>query len=59
MVYSHTSESGINGGPEAISAAFVPGRILLVAPLSSIVVSSMSVMAELPLAPGTGDFEPI
>ena len=59
IVYNHTSESGTNGGPEAISAAFVPGRILRVAPLSSMVASSMSWMAELPIAPGTGDFGPI
>ena len=37
-----TSPRGINAGPDAISAALVPGRILRVAPLSRIVESSAS-----------------
>ena len=37
-----TSLSGINAGPEAISVALVPGRILRVAALSKIVESSVS-----------------
>lgn len=34
-----TSASGMRGGPEAISAAFVPGRILLVDPSSCLAAS--------------------
>lgn len=35
-----TSANGISGGPDAMSAALVPGRILLVAPSSSLVGSA-------------------
>lgn len=39
-----TSVSGLSGGPDAISADFVPGRILLSAPCSSLVMSSASMV---------------
>ena len=54
----HTCARGTSGGPEAISAAFVPGRILLVEPSSGLMLppSSLSLPAESPIV---GDFGPI
>lgn len=43
MDFKLTSVNGLRGGPDAISADFVPGRILLSAPCSSFVMSSASV----------------
>ena len=40
--FKPTSDKGTNGGPDAISAAFVPGRILRVTPLSGLVRSASS-----------------
>lgn len=40
FVQELTSVNGFRGGPDAISADFVPGRILLSAPCSSFEVSS-------------------
>ena len=54
-----TSAKGINGGPDAISAAFVPGRILRIAPLSSAVVSLFSGIIVLCSGLKPGDFGPI
>jgi len=44
IVCKLTSVNGLRGGPDAISADFVPGRILLSAPCSSFVKSSVSVV---------------
>lgn len=53
-----TCERGINGGPNAISAALVPGRILRSNPSSSNPVNNCS--ASLPKdSPTDGDFGPI
>lgn len=40
LPYGLTSVNGFRGGPDAMSADFVPGRILLSAPCSSFEVSS-------------------
>ena len=37
-----TSAKGTKGGPDAISAALVPGRILLMAPLSTLAIPAAS-----------------
>lgn len=54
-----TSANGTNGGPDAISAAFVPGRILRIAPLSDFVVSLFSGTAALCSGLKLGDLGPI
>ena len=53
-----TSDSGISGGPEAISAALVPGRILREALWSREALSAFCWTA-LPPDPGDGDRGPI
>jgi len=54
-----TSANGTNGGPDAISAAFVPGRIRRIAPLSNFVVSLFSGTAALCSGLKLGDLGPI
>lgn len=54
----HTSLSGTNGGPTAISADLVPGCILL-AELASICDCSISVVARVAAGPPDGEFGPI
>ena len=54
-----TSESGTKGGPEGMSAAFVPGRILLDDPSSLDLGSLKSCTAFPPLFRGSGDFGPV
>lgn len=51
-----TSDKGTNGGPDAISAALVPGRILRVTPLSGLLRSASSGDV-LPRVGGPGEVE--
>lgn len=55
---SHTSLSGTNGGPAAISAAFVPGCIRR-EELASRCDCSISVVARVAAGPPEGEFGPI
>lgn len=54
----HTSLSGTNGGPTAMSADLVPGCILL-EELASICDCSISVVANVAAGPPDGEFGPI
>lgn len=56
---TRTSIKGLRGGPDAMSAAFVPGRILLIAPCSSFSSSSASVAGAFCVALMPGDLGPI
>lgn len=53
-----TCDNGISGSPDAISAALVPGRILLVDP-SSVSAKGAKSWSPLPVSPTVGDCGPI
>lgn len=53
-----TCDKGTSGGPDAISAALVPGLILLVEP-SSVSVNGEKSWPSPPLSPTVGDWGPI